>query len=1593
MTAGPGSPTVDTRELELAPVRDRLLELVDEHVAERDAPSVKAFAKAYLRRITVDEDLSAEELYAEVASLFAFGAARRDEPIAARAFSPTREREGYEPSGSVIETNTHDWPFLVDSVTEELRAQGLRIARVLHPVVGVERGPDGGIARLRHPRKAAQRESFMHFELDRRLDAERLAEIEEGVRTVLAAVQDTVADFSRLTMQVARMIELARAAEGPDAEEVDETVAFLDWLLDGNFILLGFREYEIDDEEIRLVAGSGLGILRDDAASAFARPVALDSLPDSVRRRATTGDVLLVSKTNRLSPVHRRARMDYIGVRDVEDGRIVGELRLLGLFTTKAYAATAQQTPLLGRKLRRVLAAEDLIEGSHDSKAAISLFESFPKDELFTAPIEDLRRAVVSLLGLHGDDVRLLGRRGEDGRSASLIAALPAARADQATLDALEALLAERYGGASVEATPVFGEDDRVQVHYAVHSAGGLEEVALKELEREVVSRTRSWDDRLAAALAARQGPRVGAGLAGRWAPRFPEHYKAMVEPAQAVADVEGFSRLEAEETSFAVELRPEPAERGERTLLSLYKAGPKVELSQVMPVLEDLGLRVIEEVATRLGGDGERWVQEFVVLGPGDEPLALEGCAARVAEQIAAVWRGESETDSLNRLVVSAGLDWRQVTLLRAFRRYRQRIGSRFTEGYQNDVLAANPELTASLVRLFELRFDPDAGDDADARAEALREEIVAGLDEVASLDHDRILRNQLGVLDATLRTNAYAPERGAIAFKLRSAEVPAIPEPAPRYEIYVYSAAMEGIHLRGGRIARGGIRFSDRMDYRTEVFGLMRAQMTKNAVIVPEGAKGGFVLKAPPAGADALKAEIERQYVSYIRALLEVTDNLVDGEVRHPPGVRVHDDADTYLVVAADKGTATLSDTANAVAEEAGFWLGDAFASGGRTGYDHKQLGITARGAWESVKRHFSELGLDPERDAYTVAGIGDMSGDVFGNGMLLSRSLKLVAAYDHRHVFIDPDPDPAASFAERERLFALPASSWDDYDRELLSAGGGVWPRNAKSIALPPEARAALGIEQERLAPTEVIRAILRAPVDLLFNGGIGTVVKAAEESDADAQDRASDAIRVDAEDLRCRVVAEGGNLGLTRRARTAFARAGGRVNGDFIDNSAGVDCSDHEVNLKILLDLAVRRGELDRESRNELLASVTEQVSDHVLYDAFLQAQILSEEVVQAPERTDAYEELMSALEDDGLLDRASEALPSSEELAERRRDGEALERPELALLLAYAKLRVTRALLASELPDDPFLERDLRDYFPAPVVERFGHLLAEHPLRRQLVSTLEANAVVNALGPAFVSELGAECGVLDDDVVRAFRIAREVSGADARWTAIEQLPREVDRELAAELMDGVDGLVEALARWYVVHAPGSDVGEAVQASGTAFAELEAALPEIGSEEWREGRTDAAQRLVERGVPAEVAGGHVLLDELVFAPDVASVAEASGRPVAEVADTAYRLGQRLRLTWLEGELAELPADTRTRRWAARALGDDLLEVRRALVARALALGDGDGGVEALLEELDGERARLERFFRALSLDRAGGLPALTLAVRQLRALAEG
>jgi glutamate dehydrogenase len=1589
------------REVE-QPIVSGLLDRIARLAPADKAAPLAGFARTYVQRMPADlaAQLPEDHLYEQITDLFAFVDARGNEPMAVRVFNPDPAVHGYRTGGAVVEVVVDDSPFLVDSVSATIEEHGCATERVLHPVMGTVRDGDGHLVDIVNVRGAHSRESVQHYELDRKLGDRDALALEAAIRRVLRDVHLAVRDFGSLIESVDRMIAVAReGAARYEAEDVIEAVSFLEWLRDENFIFLGYREYAIEETPegpaVAVLPGSGLGILSDEERSGYASPKLLSDMEPGLRERYLGGDLLVISKTNRLSTVHRRSRMDYIGLhRAGPDGTIIGEARLLGLFTSKAYMARATTIPLLQRKLDRILEAEDLFEGSHDHKLVIQLFESFPKDELFATPTEEIRRSIMTLVEQEErQQVRLVVRRDLLQRSVSILVALPRDRFNAELRKRLQDLFLERFNGSSVDYRLSLAETGAARIHFTVWvPAGEIPTLPFRQLEREVIDLARNWQDRLADLLAARlDDDERGRDLAQRWAPRFPDYYKSSTGLELVAGDVLLLDSMERKDVPMAVGIQNEDTGADPLTRIAVYHRRGKLPLSAVLPALEALGLQVVEEIPTHLLGEtADTFIHDFGVLGADGRRLDLDDCGARVLATVTAALHGE-ESDSLDRLVISSNLEHTSLVILRAYRTYWRLVNPAFTARYMNDALAAHPDIAESLVRLFRARFDPDGGG---TPAETIRQDVLERLDAVQSLDEDRILRGFLGLIMATVRTNAYRPDRSSLSLKLRSAEVPDMPRPLPLYEIFVYAPDVEGIHLRGGMVARGGIRWSDRReDYRTEVLGLMKAQMTKNAVIVPTGSKGGFVPRRLSADPDEVRREVAAAYTTFIRGLLDVTDNRSGGVVAHPDRVVVHDGPDPYLVVAADKGTAKLSDTANAIAAEYGFWLGDAFASGGSAGYDHKALAITARGAWESVKRHFHELGTDIMAEPFTVIGVGDMSGDVFGNGMQLSPEIRLVAAFDHRHIFIDPDPDPATSFAERARLFGLPRSSWDDYDRAAISEGGGVWSRGSKRIDLSPEARTALGTDATHLTPNELIKTILLAPVDLLWSGGIGTYVKAHDETNEQVGDRANDPVRVDARRLRCKVVGEGGNLGFTQPGRIEFARAGGKINTDFIDNSGGVHCSDREVNLKILLGLAEESGEIDRRDRDDLVASVATDVTDRVVYDNFLQAQILTQEGALSHARLEAYEDLMEALEGEELLDRSIERLPSTEEMTERVRNGIDMARPELAVLLAYAKRSLTDSLLASDLPDWEYFETDLERYFPEAVRKRFGHLVADHPLHREIIATILANEVVNAAGITLVSRLTGETGASAADVVRAYRIAREVTGAEDQWSAVEDLVGQIEPEIQEMLMARIDRLVESTTRWYLSHRGASPRLEGIGEVRRAFATLTGSIAEAGPAQWQAECEAEIAALVDQGVPRPLARDHVYRASLVNAPDIVDVSNRTDREVDAVARVFFLVGETFQIGWLEDQVRRLSPSSRWHRLAVQALGDELLVLRRELAERIIIEGEGlppDVAVGSFVAGRGPAEARLKRFMQRLVRDGADDVESLLVAARQIRSL---
>jgi glutamate dehydrogenase len=1576
---------------------DTILNGVLDRISEGDgarAELIGRFAHTYLRRLSGDQSVSVDDIYEEVIGLYDFIDVRT-EPIAVRVFNPPSD-DGVDP-GTVVEINTGDGPFLVDSISNELQAHGLEISRVLHPVMGIRRDESGRLTDIRPGRASDERESVQRWVLERRLFDADLPGLERALLRVLVDVQAAVHDFEEMLAAIPRMIDLVRQGEGhyPTAD-VDESVAFLEWLREDNFVFLGYRDYELTEtaggRAIQSVEGSGLGILADSDASKLAEPTMLSSLSPQLAARYESGELLVISKTNSLSTVHRRARMDYVGVRIVgADGKTVGEARLLGLFTSKAYMERAARTPVLRKKLDELAAAEELIEGSHDHKAVVSLFESFPKDDLFGVPVDDLRPLFRGLLALsERARVRFFLRRDLVDRTVRLLVAMPSDQYSTTLAKRLEELLLERFNGESVDFSLSLEADEMAHLHFKVWvDEGQVPDVAYDELGSEIRAITRSWAERVGDVLARRHGTAEAREMVRSWASCFPDHYTTSTELGVAAGDIEKLHEMKRGDHPFVVGLQNETDGPESLTRVALYGYG-KHPLSELIPALEDMGMRVVEEVPTGLSYEDDLFVHDFGVLGPDDRPLDLEGCGQRVSDALTAIWSGAAETDSLNRLLLLSGLGHSQVGILRAYRTYWRRVRSSFTINYVNETLTAHPGIAERLMHLFEMRFEPGADDTG---FEAARYELLSMLEVVPSLDQDRILRGFLNLIEATVRTNAYRPDRNALSLKLRSSEVPDMPSPRPFAEVFVLGSEVEGIHLRAGPVARGGIRWSDRReDYRTEVLGLLKAQITKNSVIVPTGAKGGFVLRRPPTDLTQMRQAVVSAYSTFIEGLLDVTDNLVDGATVHPEWVRIHDGDDPYLVVAADKGTAHLSDTANQIAKDYEYWLDDAFASGGSTGYDHKALGITARGAWKSLERHLFELGIDPNLAPFTAIGVGDMSGDVFGNGLLGSKTIKLVAAFDHRHVFIDPDPDPGVSYFERRRLFDLPHSSWADYDSELISTGGGVFSRDAKKVSLSAQAQDVLGTRAETVTPAELIRIILRAPVDVLWNGGIGTYVKGTDEPNEDVGDRVTDAVRVNGSELRCRVVVEGGNLGLTQRGRIEYALAGGRVNTDFIDNSGGVNCSDREVNLKILTGLARRQELVERAECDDLLERVADDVVDRILHDSFEQAQRLALEEGTSVRRMDSYEQLMVSLEEDGLLERELEGLPTTEEMSERSRTGRGMTRPEIGVILAYSKRSLADSLLASEFSESGRLAESVVAYFPDEVSARFGHLIPEHPLLRQLAATIVANKVVDTQGSTFASQLAARTGASSLQIVRAHRIAHEVSGGADRRTAIEEWFGSVDIQVWTEAINTNDKLMANLTRSYLGVAESLDAAS-VGTLTQGFRLLEEAAPTLGAPRWVADRVERAERFAEAGFSHSIAGRLAILPDLIHAPGILDIADKSNRPVTEVGRVFFLVGQAVQLDGLARLLTTTTTNDPWRRWARQTIEDDLIRVQRRLSQRVLSeAGDdepGDDAVDSFLASRSHALKRVLRLTHSLESDR--DLAYFMVVVRQIEALA--
>ncbi|HET6627774.1 MAG TPA: NAD-glutamate dehydrogenase [Nocardioidaceae bacterium] len=1613
--------------------KDELIAKAAEFAAARKGtsglPGTKAsqLLTSFYRHVAPEDivERSEVDLYGAAMSQYKLAASRPQGTANVRVFTPSESEHGWSANGhTVVEVVTDDMPFLVDSVTMELNEQARTVHMVVHPQLLVRRDLTGELQELfteeDQSRPAGElphdtfRESWMHIEVDRETEPEQLAGIEQALTKVLRDVREAVEDWEKMHSRALEIVEdLERNPPPLAAEEIVEGRALLSWLADDHFTFLGYREYKLEtvdgDDALRAIPGTGFGILRadQDMSSSFGK------LPPLVKARARDKTLLVLAKANSKSTVHRPAYLDYVGVKTFdESGEVIGERRFLGLFSSAAYTESLTRIPVIREKAQQVIDQAGFDPLSHTGKALMDVLETYPRDELFQTPIEQLVPIAEAVLHTRERrQLRLFVRRDTYGRYLSCLVYLPRDRYTTAVRERIASILRTELGGESVEYTARVSESLLARLHFVVRPKRGemIGDFDREDLERRLAEAARSWRDDFVSAVHSEFGEEQGSRLARAYGDSFPEAYKEDYPPRTAAVDLGRLESIPGEEGLALSLYEPVDAAPGEARL-KVFRIGAPLSLSGVLPILSTMGVEVIDERPYGLEGlRRESCIYDFGLRYGKPLPPKARGL---FQDTVSAVWDGSNESDGFNALVLAAGLTWRQATLLRAYAKYMRQGGTPFAQDYIEGALKGNVDITRYLVKLFETRFDPGKNGDLAADSESreaklneLEDRINRALDDVASLDHDRILRSYLTVIKATLRTNYF--QEGAdgqpkdyMSFKLEPSAIPELPEPRPRFEIFVYSPRVEGVHLRFGAVARGGLRWSDRRDdFRTEVLGLVKAQMVKNAVIVPVGAKGGFFCKQLPDASDrdAWLAEGIACYKTFISGLLDLTDNLVDGLTVPPQRVVRHDPADSYLVVAADKGTASFSDIANGVSKDYGYWLGDAFASGGSAGYDHKSMGITARGAWVSVRRHFRELGVDCQSEDFSCVGIGDMSGDVFGNGMLLSPHIRLVAAFDHRDIFLDPAPDVTASFTERRRLFDTPRSSWQDYDRHLISEGGGVYPRSQKSIPVSDQVRSVLGLDENvrTMTPPELMRAILVAPVDLLWNGGIGTYVKGETETNADAGDKANDPIRVNGGDLRCRCVGEGGNLGFTQRGRIEYARNGGRINTDFIDNSAGVDTSDHEVNIKILLDRVVAGGDLTGKQRNDLLASMTDEVGDLVLLDNYEQNLALANAQAQAPALLHVHEDWVRRLERQGLLNRALEFLPTRKQVADRLEHRQGLTAPELAVLLAYTKIVLADELIGTDLPDDPFLRGDLFGYFPSKMRQAYRKQMEEHPLRREIIVTQIVNALVNGAGITYFHRLSGETGASAGEITRANFLAREIFGSQALLDEIDSYDNQIDATVQIRMRIEMRTLVERASRWLINNRrPPLDSEAVVEFFGVVAQQVTAALPVLLTGRELDAYEARRQALVKESVPEELAAKVAALPPAYAVLGIVETSRRDAIDPLEVARVHFALGERLGLPALVTSVLGLPRDDRWQTMARAALRDELHGVHAQLTAQVLADTSSEQPVPVRIADWEEEDevvvSRAVATLDEICTDDRPDLARLSVALRVVRTL---
>lgn len=1534
---------------------ENVYKLIDKKVKGRQKSLVTQFASILYKNMSQDDliDRRDSDLYGAALSIWHCFDQQTVEGTAIRVFNPEFSHDGWGSNHTIIEIIVKDIPFLVDSVRMALNRMGIACHLLLHSPMTAKRNEKGQIIEFIQDCQtiSSQRQTVILIEVDRQKGKVELDKVTTELQSVIDELIGVVTDWQPIRDKLLEIIAEIPKTPNPNAPEViDEAVSFLRWIANDNFTLMGYRHYDIEpvqgDHKISGVMDSSLGLMKNSVS----KVKYYSKFPESARREALSNNLLMLTKTDAKSRLHRPAYIDYIGIKRFDaQGNVVGEDRFLGLFSANFYNDSALEIPILKHKLQRVMDTSGFIRGSHAYKALRNILETYPRDELLQATVSELCSVSMGVLQMQERDMtRLFVRKDIFGRFISCMVYVPRERYNTQLRRDTQKVLQEAFASQEyVEFTTFFSESVLARTHYIVRVEDNNTDVDVKNIEQNLVEAATAWEDKLSAALIEVYGESKGKALHQSYSRGFSPSYKEVMLPSNAVVDIEKMEALNDDNQLEMLFYQPQEEESDSKLVrMNLYQKGEMIHLSDVLPILENFGLRVIGEVPYRVAStEGEvKWVLDFSMLHKNSRDQGFEEAQQRFQRAFLRVWHGELEDDGFNRLVLGANLTGREASIIRAYAKYLRQLSGTFSQQYIEDIFSNYPYISGLLIKLFKDMFDPEI-DKLAREPLAILDELSKQLELVANLDDDRIIRRFIDMIRATQRTNYFQLDedgrgKSYISFKVLPELIPDIPLPVPKYEVFVYSPRVEGVHLRGGKVARGGLRWSDRReDFRTEILGLVKAQNVKNTVIVPVGAKGGFVCKRLPStgGRDAMLKEGKHCYSIFIRGLLDITDNIKGGKILPPQRVVRRDDDDVYLVVAADKGTATFSDIANNIAEEYNFWLGDAFASGGSVGYDHKKMGITAKGAWESVKRHFRELGVDCQTTDFTCLAIGDMAGDVFGNGMLLSEHIRLQAAFNHMHIFIDPNPNSANSFIERQRLFELPRSSWEDYDKSLISTGGGVFARSSKSIQLTAEIKKLINTNKDVMAPSELIRCLLRMKVDLIWNGGIGTYIKGIEETHAEVGDRANDILRVNGAELQAKVFGEGGNLGATQLGRVEFATKGGRINTDFIDNVGGVDCSDNEVNIKILLNSLVANGDLTRKQRDELLFDMTEVVSEMVLYDCYRQTHSIS--ITHSHNTTHLKEHMrfIHALEKDDCLNRELEFLPSDEELAERRAAGKGLTRPEISVLVSYAKMVLKDWLKVPEITNNDYFNQLLINAFPQVLSEQFTGQMANHPLRAEIIATKLANDIINDMGLNFIHRMREETGASIGEICICYMMARESFDLPQHWRDIEKLDNQISTAIQTDMLFQLRRTVRRATRWFLRHRDKAlDIQQAIGYYQTSVRNLSDHLEDYLVDTEKQELQNAYTTLVTKGIPDAIAHRISRLSTIFSALDIAQLAAEEQQDIHNISVVYFNLGAKLDLHWFLQQITHQPVANHWQALARASYREELDWQQRAITS---------------------------------------------------------